>query len=74
MYHLLGVNWLCASRGFCGVHGWQNDTRCRDGMNVLRCPSHLVLNMYHVTSNFSFGILRRVSGGSVWLNTTCQGP
>ena len=25
-----------------GVHSWQNGTRCRDGVNVLWCRSHLV--------------------------------
>ena len=24
------------------VHSWQNGTRCRDGVNVLWCCSHLV--------------------------------
>ena len=24
------------------VHSWQNGTRCRDGVNVLWCRSHLV--------------------------------
>ena len=27
---------------FLGVHSWQNGTRCRDGVNVLWCHSHLV--------------------------------
>ena len=27
---------------FCGVHSWQNGTRCKDGVKVLRCHSHLV--------------------------------
>ena len=27
---------------FCVVHSWQNGTRCRDGVNVLQCRSHLV--------------------------------
>ena len=33
---------LCACREFCGVHSWQNGTRCRDGVKVLWCHSHLV--------------------------------
>ena len=33
--HLVGVNRLSACREFCGVHSWQNGTRCRDGVNVL---------------------------------------
>ena len=28
--------------GFYGVHGWQNGTRCRDGVKVLWCCSYLV--------------------------------
>ena len=28
--------------GFFVVHSWQNGTRCRDGVNVLWCRSHLV--------------------------------
>ena len=24
------------------MHSWQNGTRCRDGVNVLRCRSYLV--------------------------------
>ena len=41
--HLVGVNRLrkCMWRVF-GVHSWQNGTRCRDGVNVLWCRSHLV--------------------------------
>ena len=31
-----------ACREFCGVHSWQNGTRCRDGVKVLWCHSHLV--------------------------------
>ena len=27
---------------FCGVHSWQNGTRCMDGVNVLLCHSYLV--------------------------------
>ena len=33
---------LSACREFCGVHSWQNGTRCRDGVKVLLCHSHLV--------------------------------
>ena len=32
----------CACSEFCGVHSWQNGTRCRDGVKVLWCHSHLV--------------------------------
>ena len=31
-----------ACREFCGVHSWQNDTRCRDGVKLLWCHSYLV--------------------------------
>ena len=30
---LVGGNRLSACREFCGVHSWQNGTRCRDGVN-----------------------------------------
>ena len=36
------MNRLSACREFCGVHSWQNGTRCRDGVKVLWCHSHLV--------------------------------
>ena len=39
--HLVGVNRLSACREFCGVHSWQNGTRCRDGLKVMWCHSHL---------------------------------
>ena len=35
-------NRLSAWREFCGVHSWQNGTKCRDGVKVLWCHSHLV--------------------------------
>ena len=38
----MGVNRLSGCREFFGVHSWQNGTRCRDGVNVLWCHSHLV--------------------------------
>ena len=38
----MGVNRLGACREFCGVHSWQNGTRCRDGVKLLWCRSHLV--------------------------------
>ena len=40
--HLVGVIRLSACRKFFWVHSWQNGTRCRDGVNVLWCHSHLV--------------------------------
>ena len=40
--HLVGVNRLSACREFCGVYSWQNGTRCRDGVKLLWCHSHLV--------------------------------
>ena len=39
--HLVGVNRLSACREFCGVDSCQNGTRCRDGVKVLWCHSHL---------------------------------
>ena len=35
-------NRLSACSEFCGVCSWQNGTRCRDGVKVLWCHSHLV--------------------------------
>ena len=40
--HLVGVNRLRHAERFFWVHSWQNGTRCRDGVNVLWCRSHLV--------------------------------
>ena len=40
--HLVGMKRLSACREFFGVRSWQNGTRCRDGVNVLWCHSHLV--------------------------------
>ena len=41
--HLVGVNTLYTCREYCNVHNWQNGTRCRDGVKVLRSfPSSLV--------------------------------
>ena len=40
--HLVGVNRLSPCRKFFWVHSWQIGTRCRDGVNVLWCRSHLV--------------------------------
>ena len=36
------MNRLSVCREFCGVHSWQNGTRCRDGIKVLWCHSELV--------------------------------
>ena len=35
------VHLVCV-QSFFVVHNWQNGTRCRDGVNVLWCRSHLV--------------------------------
>ena len=35
-------NRLSACGEFCSVHSWQNGTRCKDGVKVLWCHSHLV--------------------------------
>jgi len=42
LVHLVRMNRLSACREFCGVHSWQNDKRCRDGVKVLWGHSHLV--------------------------------
>ena len=42
----MGVNRLSGCREFFGVHSWQNGTRCRDGVNVLWCHSHLVCQVF----------------------------
>ena len=36
------VGWNRLMYIFCGVNTWQNGTRCRDGVKVLWCHSHLV--------------------------------
>ena len=36
------VGWNRLMYIFCGVKTWQNGTRCRDGVKVLWCRSHLV--------------------------------
>ena len=51
--------WLSVCRKFCGVHSWQNGTRCRNGVKVLWChwfPSSLVafLGFHPYTCLFSF--------------------
>ena len=42
LVHSVHTNRLSACREFCGVHSWQNGTRCRYGVKVLWCHSHLV--------------------------------
>ena len=45
LVHSMPMNRLSACSEFCGVHSWQNGTRCRDGVKVLWChwsPSSLV--------------------------------
>ena len=42
LVHSMRTNRLSVCREFCGVHSWQNGTRCRDGVKVLWCHSHLV--------------------------------
>ena len=43
------------------MHSWQNGTRCRDGVNVLWCRSHLVWLVFEgsipTCAGFSFGKL-----------------
>ena len=46
LVHLVHMNRLSACREFCGVHihvvGNMNGTRCRDGVKVLWCHTHLL--------------------------------
>jgi len=35
LVHSMHMNRLSACREFCGVHSWQNGTRCRNGVKVL---------------------------------------
>ena len=42
-------NRVSACREFCGVCSWQNGTRCRDGVIVLWCHSHLVWLVYEAS-------------------------
>ena len=37
--HFVCMNRLSACRDICGVHSWQNGTRCRNGVKVLWCHS-----------------------------------
>ena len=39
----MGVN---GCRELCGVHSWKNGMRCRDGVKVLWCHSHLVWQVF----------------------------
>ena len=50
LVHLVHMNRLSACREFCGVHSWQNCTRCRDGVEVLWCHSRLVWLVLRVPS------------------------
>jgi len=50
LVHLVSMNRLSACREFCGVHSWQNGTRCRDGVKVFWCRSHLVWLVLRVQS------------------------
>ena len=44
------AEYLSACREFCGVHSLQNCTRCRDGLKVFWCRSHLVWLVLRVPS------------------------
>ena len=50
LHHLLGVNTLICICHVCGVHSWQNGTRCRDGVELLWYHSHLVWLFFEVPS------------------------
>ena len=39
------------------MHSWQNGTKCRDGVNVLWCRSHLVWLIFEGSRLFTFGKL-----------------
>ena len=47
---LVHMNKLSECREFCGMHSWQNGTRCRDGVKVLWSHSHLVWLFFRVPS------------------------
>ena len=59
--------------GFCGVHSWQNGTRCRDGINV--CG---VVRIFHffVTCLFFFFIIilfsSSISAAQVEIKKWCK--
>ena len=46
LVYLVCINRL--NREFFGVKSWQNGTRCRDGVKVLWCHSHLVWSVFEV--------------------------
>ena len=54
LVHSVHTNRLSACREFCGVHSWQNGTRCRYGVKVLWCHSHLVWLVFEDSIPTSF--------------------
>ena len=61
---------------FLVVHSWQNGTRCRDGVNVLWCRSHLDRLVFERSiptcacfrsENFFVTLNSRVQAMIVWL-------
>ena len=77
LVHLVCMNRLSAYRECCGVHSWQNGTRCRDGESVvvsfqsswlLRVPSlHTLVFIQLVSVAFFWycclGMVREKRGG-----------
>ena len=58
------------------MHSWQNGTRCRDGVNVLWCRSHLVRLVFERSiptcacfplENFFCGLFVLFGGGELFL-------
>ena len=43
---LYGMNRLMCMLRVCGVHSWQNGTRCTNGVKMLWCHSHLVWQVF----------------------------
>ena len=43
------MNRLSACREFCGMHSWQNATKCMEGVKMLCCYSHLVWLVFEVS-------------------------
>ena len=74
LVHSVHMNRWSVCREFCGAHCWQNRTRCRDGVKVLWCHSHLVFDSsiptcacFHsenfLVTCFFLGMVRQKRGG-----------
>ena len=71
------VHLVSVYKEFFVVHSWQNGTRCRDGVNVLWCRSHLVRLVFECSiptcacfplENF-FGLVCAYFFGTVFRNS-----